>query len=142
MVEADRAWKVTGSVGCDLLRGIQRICLADLQNVLCADGKGVAAGTVRRGDQHGNVLIALGIGGTCQSKDAGELDAQIVPVADLVADLDFDGRVIAGLAAAQHSSSAPRAATEAPVTLRKVRREILFDIKLASLINGRNLFLR
>jgi len=26
--------------------------------------------------------------------------------------------------------------------LRKVRREILFDIKLASLINGRNLFLR
>ena len=98
--------EVTGSVGSDLLRGIQRIGLADLQNVLCADGKGVAAGTVCRGDQHGNVLIALGIGGACQSKDAGQLDRQIVPVADLIADLDLDGRVIAGLAAAQHSSSA------------------------------------
>jgi len=40
------------------------------------------------------------------------------------------------------TAAAPRAAAEAPVTLRKVRREILFDIKLASLINGRNLFLR
>ena len=46
------------------------------------------------------------VGGVGHGKDAGELDAQIVPVADLVADLDFDGVAGAGAAAAQHGSSA------------------------------------
>ena len=46
------------------------------------------------------------VGGVGHGKDAGELDAQIVPVADLVADLDFDGVTGAGTAAAQHGSSA------------------------------------
>ena len=78
-------------------------------------------------------------------KDAGELDAQIVPVADLVADLDFDGVAGAGTAASMAEedaaeapqppsmAAAPRAAAETPVHLRKVRREILLDMDVSLL---------
>ena len=35
--------------------------------------------------------IEVKVGSVGHGKDTGELDTQIVPVADLVADLDFDG---------------------------------------------------
>ena len=76
------------------------------KDVLGTDGHGIGLGAVDGGDQNGNVLAAGHIGRVGQREDAGELDAQIVPVADLVADLDFDGVAGAGTAAAQHGSSA------------------------------------
>ena len=68
--------------------------------------QGGRAGAVDRSDEDGDVLMVGQVGGGAHGEDAGELDAQIVPVADLIAHLDFDGVAGAGAAAAQHGSSA------------------------------------
>ena len=65
-----------------------------------------SAGAVHSGDEHSDILVVGQVGSVGHGKDTGELDTQIVPVADLVADLDFDGVAGAGTAAAQHGSSA------------------------------------
>ena len=76
------------------------------KDVLGTDGHGIGLGAIDGGDQNGNVLAAWHIGRVGQREDAGELDGQIVPVADLITDLDFH-RIAAGrLAAAQHGSGA------------------------------------
>ena len=73
----------------------------DLRDVLCADGHAVGLGAVDSRDQNGDILVASHIGCIGQREDAGQLDAQVVPVADLIADLHLD-RAAGRLAAAQH----------------------------------------
>ena len=51
-------------------------------------------------------IMAIGWDGLVPALNAGQLDAQIVPVADLIADFDLDRSIGAGLAAAQQSSRA------------------------------------
>ena len=98
--------EIGGSVGGLELLGVQRVSGIDLKDVLGTDGHGIGLGAVDGGDQNGNVLAAGHIGRVGQREDAGELDGQIVPVADLITDLDFH-RIAAGrLAAAQHGSGA------------------------------------
>ena len=85
---------------------VQRIGGIQFGEVLCADLKRGSTGAVHSGDEHSDVLVVGQVGSVGHGKDTGELDTQIVPVADLVADLDFDGVTGAGTAAAQHGSSA------------------------------------
>ena len=85
---------------------VQRVGRIQLGEVLCADVEGGRAGAVDRSDEDGDVLMVGQVGGGAHGEDAGELDAQIVPVADLIAHLDLDGVAGAGAAAAQHGSSA------------------------------------
>ena len=86
--------------------GIQRVSGVDLYNVGGTDVERDAGRAVDGGDQHSHILMARDIGGGSQGKNAGQLDAQVVPVADLIADFDLDRSIGAGLAAAQQSSRA------------------------------------
>ena len=82
------------------------------------------------GDQNSNVFVT----GLCRCginvEQAGQLNAKAVPVADLITDLDIHDGGAAILLAAPSRLAAPRAATDAPVHLRKVRREMELDIKI------------
>ena len=86
--------------------GIQRVSGVDLCNVGGTDVERDAGRAVDGGDQHSHILMARDIGGGSQGENAGQLDAQIVPVADLIADFDLDRSIGAGLAAAQQSGRA------------------------------------
>ena len=86
--------------------GIQRVSGVDLCNVGGTDVERDAGRAVDGGDQHSHILMARDIGGGSQGKNAGQLNTQVVPVADLIADFDLDRSIGAGLAAAQQSGRA------------------------------------
>ena len=84
-----------------------RVGGVDGVHILCADGEGLILGAVHHGDQNCQIFITLLLGSGVNAEQAGELNTQTVPVADLIADLDGnDGGAAVLLAAGQHAGCA------------------------------------